>query len=81
MYSDGDTVAVDFVGRYENIEEDLHTISERIGLPETIALPGLRAKAGFRRDLRHHRQVLTEVERSLVETVCRRELDAFGYAW
>lgn len=81
LYSDGDTVAVDYVGRYENVEVDLRTISERIGLPETITLPGLKAKAGFRGDQRHYRQVLTEAERSLVEKVCRRELDAFGYSW
>lgn len=81
LYSDGDTLAVDFVGRYESFPESLATISERIGLSETIELPALRAKAGFRRDHRHYREVLTEVERSLVEKVCRRELDTFDYRW
>lgn len=81
LYADGDTVAVDFVGRYENFEEDLAGISERIGLPERVELPSLKAKAGFRRDNRHYRQVLSDAERSLVEAVCRRELDEFGYSW
>lgn len=81
LYSDGDALAVDFVGRYEDFEDNLQTVSERIGLPEPIEMPGLKAKAGFRRDLRHYRQVLTDTERALVETVCRRELEAFGYSW
>lgn len=81
LYADGDDLAVDLVGRYENLESDLVAISERIGLPETIELPRLRAKSGFRRDDRHYRDVLSEAERALVETICRRELDAFGYRW
>lgn len=44
-------------------------------------MPGLRAKAGFRRDHRNYREVLTGHERALVEKLCRRELDAFGYSW
>lgn len=46
LYSDGDTVAVDFVGRYENIEEDLQTISERIGLPERSRYPDCGPRRG-----------------------------------
>ncbi len=47
IYSiDGD-VAVDFVGRFENLEEDLKVALSHVGLDLTCELP--RAKSTFRR--------------------------------
>lgn len=81
LYADGHTIIVDFVGRYESAKEDLRTVSERIGLPEAIEIAPIKTKDGWRKDRRHHRDVLSEEDRQLVETLCRREIDAFGYSW
>lgn len=36
-------IAVDFVGRYENLEVDFRHVADRIGLPPNIMLPHLQA--------------------------------------
>ncbi len=84
LYADDaepDRVIVDHVGRYESLAESLATIAEAIGLPEGIVLPAERTKSHLRTDRRHHRDVLSAEDRQLVETLCHRELAAFGYAW
>lgn len=81
LYADGERLIVDHVGRYESLAESLAFIAERIGLPEPITLPEQRTKSEYRRDRRHWREVLSAADRRLVETVCHRELAAFGYAW
>jgi hypothetical protein len=69
------------VGRYESLAESLATIAEAIGLPGGIVLPDQRTKSHLRTDRRHYRDVLSAEDRQIVETLCRRELAAFGYAW
>ena len=77
LYTIDDEVAVDFVGRYEHLEEDLETVRRRIGLPHPIELP--RAKGGHRPNRRPPSEVLTPEERALVEDHYAREIAAFGY--
>lgn len=81
IYAIDGEVAVDWVGRYESMQADLEVLSSRIGLPDTIRLPEARAKASSRADRRSHREVLRPAERARIETLCRREMEAFGYAW
>ena len=45
LYTIGDRVAVDFVGRYESLEADLASVLDRIGLDATVVLP--QEKSGF----------------------------------
>ena len=46
LYTIGDRVAVDFIGRYETLEADLATVLDRIGLDAPVELP--RDKSGYR---------------------------------
>ncbi len=48
LYTIGDRVAVDFIGRYESLEDDLAQVMARIGLDQPVDLP--RDKAGYRVD-------------------------------
>ncbi len=69
-------VIVDFIGRYESLEEDFDTICQRIGI-STPHLPHLR-KAREREDYR------TYYDDSLAEMVAehyRRDLDVLGYTF
>lgn len=69
-------VIVDFIGRYETLEQDFDTICQRIGIP-TPQLPHLR-KAGERKDYRAY------YDDSLVDMVAehyRRDLDVLGYTF
>ena len=79
VYTIDDQVAVDFIGRFENLKEDLATISKKIGLPGELVLP--RAKGGHRKDKRHYSEVLSPESRAVIERVCARELDVLGYSW
>ena len=78
IYSiDGD-LAVDRVGLYENLDSELERIAALLNLPEKkIRLP--RAKATFRKDRRHYRDIMGPDERSMIEQVCSREISRFGY--
>jgi hypothetical protein len=78
VYSSGDEVIVDYVARYENLTQELETISERIGINETIELP--RAKAGFRKTAKPVPEVIDPESKRRIEEACRREIDLFGYS-
>lgn len=43
LTNDRGEIAVDFVGRYENLEADFQYVAERIGLPKGISLPRLQS--------------------------------------
>lgn len=75
-YAIGDEVAVDFVGRFEHLEEDVRAIWQRLGLPGEPHLP--RAKATTRSG-RGTDDLYTPEARAIVERVCARELRHFGY--
>jgi hypothetical protein len=79
IYTIRNRIAVDFVGRFEHLREDLAAALSKLGLPTDVELP--RAKTRFRSDKRHYSEVLDARSRALVERVCARELAAFGYAW
>lgn len=67
-------VIIDFIGRYENLQEGFDTICRKIGIP-TPELPHLR-RATERDDYRHY------YDDALVELVAqhyRRDLDLLGY--
>jgi hypothetical protein len=63
------------------LAEGLQTISERIGLPEVIDISAIRTKDQLRGDRRHYRDVLELEHRRLIEAVCHREIEEFGYLW
>ncbi len=75
---DGATVGVDFVGRYEHLEDDLRRAFDRIGLEHPVSLT--REKGNYRpADART--DVLFDDEMSRrVEAVFAREIRAFGYS-
>ena len=78
-YTINDQIAVDFVGRYERLDEDLATIGKKLGLPEALGLP--RAKGSHRQNREHYSRVLNQQARARIEEVCAKEIRAFDYAW
>lgn len=65
---------VDFLGRFENLEEDLRTVCRTIGIPDEIPHEN-------RTQHRHYREYYTPETRAIVEKVYRGDLDRFGYAF
>lgn len=78
-YTISDQVAVDFVGRYETLHDDLETIRQHLGIPQAILLP--RAKGNFRQDRRHYSKILPPESRALISSICAKEIKHFGYTW
>ncbi|ATU08260.1 sulfotransferase family 2 domain-containing protein [Methanohalophilus portucalensis] len=77
IYSINNEIAVDFVGKYENMEDDLRYIKQKLGLPEDIKLP--KTKNKYRKDRRHYTELLDDKDLSRIENLCSREIRAFSY--
>jgi hypothetical protein len=80
MYSENDQVIVDFVVRYERMEEDLAVVSERIGLQHNIydEFKTVRTKSGIRPP-RDAAVTPTASQRAFIARLCEREMALFGY--
>ena len=74
--SKGET-AVDFVGRYENLEADFRYVSERIGLPSTIELPRLHVS----RHSVNYVDYYTKETREIVAHRFREDIERFAYCF
>ncbi|NER83584.1 MAG: sulfotransferase family 2 domain-containing protein [Leptolyngbya sp. SIO1D8] len=79
IYTIDNQIVADFVGRYENLADDLAIVAEKIGLSGELSLP--KAKGGYRKDRKHYSQVLDERARARIEQVCSREMANFKYTW
>jgi len=75
LYTIDDGIAVDFVGRYDNLEHDLRTALDDIGIDATIELPRLK---GDHRPRDAQPRFTPEVN-AHIAGVFRREIDAFGF--
>ena len=75
LYTIDDRIAVDFVGRFENLQGDMEHVCERIGIPfDATRFP--HEKKGDGRSYRDH---YTPVERQIVADLSAREAAHFGY--
>jgi Sulfotransferase family len=77
VYSLHNKIAVDRVGRFENIEQELEEIAKIIGLPHSLKLP--KAKGGYRKDKSSYRDLIETPEKDWIANICSREIKHFGY--
>ncbi len=77
IYSIAGMPALDHIGRYEDLAGELVRITETLGLPAAIALP--ETKSGYRTDRRPYREVMGRDERAVIDRLCAREIEYFGY--
>ncbi len=78
-YTINDDIAVDFVGRYEHLNDDLAFIRKKLGIPGEFTMP--RAKGSYRKNRDHYSKVLNQKSRSRIEAVCAKEISFFDYQW
>lgn len=76
IYTIDRVLAVDFIGRYETLAEDLAIVLKTLGLPRPRALP--KAKVGPRPEAVDYRHYYDEDLRRLVESWYPGELAMFG---
>ena len=68
------SVAIDFVGRYETLDDDFEHIVREIGLPPQTRLPRLQVAPG-----RNHASYYTSKTRAIVKQRYARDLELFEY--
>ena len=79
IYSlDGD-VCVDFLGRFESLQEDFQHALGEIGLKFDHELP--RAKTGLRQNGKHYRGYYDSHTREVVGDWYSREITLLGYSF
>ena len=69
--------AVDFIGRYESLEEDFNAVLNTLGINDAPALP--KVKAGVRKDHSHFSCAYNSVDREFVAELFQPEIDLLGY--
>lgn len=80
MYSINGEVAVDFIGQYERLDQDLGYVASRLELPGSL-YPLPQAKRNLRADTRRYREVLSPAGREGIAEACHRENELLGYRW
>jgi hypothetical protein len=73
---------VDYIIRYEQLDNDLHDITKRIGYPEDIAtiMNSITAKSGYRSE-RDYRSYYDEDTKRAIEIQFAREIALMGYTF
>jgi len=79
IYSIGGDVAVDFVGRYESLADDLKLALGHVGLSLDAELP--RAKTTFRRNSLPYRDYYDDETRGIVARWYAREIELLDYEY
>lgn len=79
VYSINNQIAVDRVGRFENLENELQEISEILKLPDSLKLPKAKAKGNYRPEKRSYRDLMGAEEEKIIANICYREIKSFGY--
>ena len=76
FYVDDERLCVDFVIRYEQLDDDAREVCARIGLA-SVQIP--RLKAGIRKDKRHYTEYYDKDTRDIVAELHRNDLQLFNY--
>jgi hypothetical protein len=79
QYTINEQIVVNKVCLYERLKQDLEEISGRLGLPESLSLP--MAKANFRKDKRHYRDIYSNGDKDKIADIFHKEIALFGYEY
>ena len=77
IYSDGDTPIVDFLVDYENLQQSLAELGDRLDFDVAGHYP--QTKHRYRAERKPARELLSQDVRDLIYAKCRVEFDALGY--
>jgi hypothetical protein len=77
IYTIDDRLAVDYVGKFENLTEDLNFVCQKLNIPFDAWMP--QAKGNIRKDKRHYSEVLNERQAEYIREKCAGEIELFDY--
>ncbi len=78
FYSQKGKMAVDYIGRYENLNEELKYILKKLNLPVNVAFLS-RENVSVRREERDYKQFYNEETKLLVENRYKEEIEIMNY--
>lgn len=76
FYSIDDQLCVDFVIRYENLDEGFQEVCRKTGIP-AVSIPHL--KTGIRKERRHYSEYFDDESRDIVAELHKNDIRFFGY--
>jgi len=79
LYTIDGEVQVDRILRFENLNEELESVRQQLGLPEPLTLPA--AKSGYRKDKTHYRELLLPHQHDRIAEMFQDEIALLGYAY
>lgn len=79
-YHNSNVVIVDRIVKYESLMQQLGEVFGMLGIPFKNSL-NVRAKADYREDRRHYKDVLTEAQRKTIDDIYRKELFLHEYEY
>lgn len=80
LYSNNkEEVCVDFIGKYENMKNDLQYVCNKIGINFDGWLP--KAKGNFRKDKRHYSTYFNNNQIKFVEEYFKKEINLLNYSY
>ena len=81
IYTIDDQIAVDFVGRYENLMTDFERICHEVGIPFVPERIPFAKKDGGKRVSINYKEFYGEREKQIVEQLFSNEIKTFGYSF
>ena len=79
LYSENGVPAVDAVYKFEELNDAMANITQKLNLSEPLELPKKKAKSNIRKEKKHYRELLGDFERDWILKVYAREIAFFGY--
>lgn len=77
LYTIDGVLAVDRVIRYEHLAAELDAVSNLLNLEQPVILE----PEAHRYDQPHYSTLLGDTERAIIDGVCKREIETFGYGF
>jgi hypothetical protein len=71
--------AINFIGKFENLEKELESICEHIGVPFDGWLP--KAKGDFRKNRQQYRTFYNKQQKEVIQHYFKKEIDLLGYTF
>ena len=78
-YADGDTVMVDSVLKFEELEKGMKEVAEETGVREFRKENLPRCKASYRKSEKPYWKIMDPECKERVEEICKKEVNEFGY--
>ena len=79
QYTINKVVAVDDIFKYEDLDDSLLRISNKLNLKNKLELPEVKLKSEFRKNKSHYSELITLNEKRLIDVIWARERELMGY--